>query len=197
MNGRLVRWYPVVFLALLAALTVWIDQRVQPPPPVRDGSMRHDPDFIIDNFSATRMNPDGSQRHSVQGTKMTHYPDDNSTHVETPRFVHYDYETAPVRVTANRALVSRNGENVYFIGDVRIIREPYTDQNEMRLDTEFLHIIPDLDLAQTDKPVRMTTGASQVDAVGLEFDNRARILKLRSNVKVTYASPVGIPHLGR
>lgn len=197
MDGRLVRWYPVLFLALLAALTVWIDQTVQPPPPVRDGSTRHDPDFIIDNFSATRMNPDGSQRHSIQGSKMIHYPDDNSTHVDTPRFIHYDYATAPVRVTANRALVSRNGENVFFIGDVRIVREAYADQSAMQLDTELLQVIPDRDLAKTDKPVTMTTGGSRVDSVGLEFDNRARILKLLSKVKVTYASPIGIPGLGR
>jgi len=197
MNGRLVRWYPVLFLALLAALTAWIDQTVQPPPPVRDGSTRHDPDFIIDDFSATRMNPDGSQRHSVVGSKMVHYPDDNSTHVEEPRFVHYDYATAPVRVTANRALISHNGENVYFIGDVLIKREAYADNDAMQLETEMLQIIPDRDLAKTDKPVTMTSGTSRVDSVGMEFDNRTRIVKLLSKVKVTYASPAGIPGLSR
>ena len=53
------------------------------------GSARHDPDFIVDNFSATRMNPDGSERHSLaKGIEMMHYPDDNSTHIEAPRFTH-------------------------------------------------------------------------------------------------------------
>ena len=42
----------------------------------------------------------------------------------------------------------------------------------MRLNTEFLHVIPDLDIAKTDKPVTMSTGASTVNGVGLEFDNR-------------------------
>lgn len=197
MNSVLVRWYPVLFLGLLAALTVWIDQTVQAPPPLRDGSARHDPDFIIDNFSATRMNPDGSERHSLQGIEMIHYPDDNSTHIEAPRFTHYDYKTAPVHVRANRALVSRNGEHVYFIDDVRIVREPYAGREAMRLNTEFLHVIPDLDIAKTDKPVTMSTGASTVDGVGLEFDNRTRILKLLSKVKVHYASPSGLPKFGR
>jgi lipopolysaccharide export system protein LptC len=197
MDGRVVRWYPVLFLALLAALTVWIDRTVQAPPPLRDGSTRHDPDFVIDNFSATRMNPDGSERHSIQGSKMTHYPDDNSTHVDVPHFTHYDYATAPVRITAKRGLVSHNGENVFFIGDVRIVRDAYADQASMQLDTEQLQVIPDRDLALTDKPVTMTTGASRVDSVGMEFDNRSRILKLLSKVKVTYASPIGIPGLGR
>jgi lipopolysaccharide export system protein LptC len=197
MDARVVRWYPVLFLALLAALTAWIDQTVQPPPPVRDGSTRHDPDFIVDEFSATRMNPDGSLRHSVTGRRMVHFPDDNSTHVEEPRFVHYDYATAPVRITANRALVSRNGENVYFIGDVLIKREAYADNDAMQLETEMLQVIPDRDLAKTDKPVTMTSGTSRVDSVGMEFDNRTRIVKLLSKVKVTYASPAGIPGLSR
>lgn len=194
---RLVRWYPALFLLALAGLTFWIDQAVQPPAPVRDGSTRHDPDMIIEDFSAMRMNPDGTQRHAVQGARMTHYPDDDSTHLEVPSFVHYDYRTAPVRVTANRALVSGNGDHVYFIGDVRIVRAAYADQPPMTLDTEFLHLIPDQDLAKTDKAVHMTRGDTVVDSVGLEFDNGTRVLKLLSNVKVTYASPVDLPKLGR
>lgn len=189
MNDLLVRWYPAVFLLILAGITFWIDKRVQPPPPVRDGSTRHDPDFIIDNFSAMRMNPDGSERHALQGTKMIHYPDDGSTHLESPRFVHFDYKTAPVRVTSKRALLSRNGENVYFIGDVNIYREPYADQAAMTLITDYLHVIPDLDLAKTDRAVTMTQGSSRADGVGMEYDNRNRIAKLHSKVKVTYGPP--------
>lgn len=197
---KFVRWYPVLFMLALAGLTLWIDEKVQPPPPVRDGSARHDPDFIVDNFAAQRMNVDGSRRYAVEGKRMVHYPDDNSTQIETPHFTHFDAEekhASPVFVTAKRGLVSRNGENVYFIGDVRIDRAAYADQPPLALRTEFLHIIPDQDLAKTDKPLTMTHGTSRVDAVGMVFDNRARTLNLLSNVKVHYDSPVRLPDIGR
>ncbi|MBK8015899.1 MAG: LPS export ABC transporter periplasmic protein LptC [Betaproteobacteria bacterium] len=62
-SDRLVRWYPALLLLVLGGLTLWLDQKVQPPPVPRDGSTRHDPDFVVENFSAMRMNIDGSQRY--------------------------------------------------------------------------------------------------------------------------------------
>lgn len=196
-NDRLFRWYPAVLLLALAGVTFWLDQKVQPLPVPTDGSTRHDPDFIIDKFSAMRMNPDGSQRYAIRGVKMTHYPDDNSTHLDEPRFVHFDPETAPVRIKSDEALISRNGDDVFFLGNVHIVRDAYADQDPMSLTTEYLHLLPDQDLAETDKAVRMTQGATVVDSVGMRFDNAARTLDLLSKVRVTYASPLNLSTLGR
>ena len=60
-----------------------------------------------------------------------------------------------------------------------------------------LHVVPDRDLAKTDKPVLMTQGSTTVRSEGMEFDNRARTVKLLSKVKVNYASPVRLPAVGR
>jgi len=55
--------------------------------------------------------------------------------------------------------------------------------------TSFLHVIPDKDLAKTDKPVRMVEGNSTASSVGLEFDNRTRQIKFLSEVKARYEVP--------
>lgn len=190
---RLVRWYPAMFLALLAGLTSWLDQKVQPPPVPRDGSARHDPDVVVESFSAVMLYPDGTRRHALNGRRMVHYPDDDSTQVEDPEFFHYAPPAAPVHATAERALVSREGDNVYFTGRVRIDRAAFADEPALGLATDFLHIIPDRDLARTDKPVALTRGTLTARAVGMEFDNRARTLKLLSNVKVHYDGPLASP----
>lgn len=197
LGDRLFRWYPALLLLALAGMTLWLDQKVQPPPPVRDGSTRHDPDFVIENFSAMRMNPDGTQRYAVQGSKLTHYPDDNSTTVEQPRFIHFDPKTAPVHVTSRSALISRSGDEVDFTGQVHVVREAYADQAAMTLDTEHLHLVPDKDMASSDQAVLMTQGDTKVRGVGMAFDNRARVLTLLSKVDVLYASPLSLPPNGR
>lgn len=197
MSDHLFRWYPVALLAILAAITLWIDRRVQAPPPPRDGSTRHDPDFVIDNFSAQRMNPDGSVRYAIKGRQMQHFPDDKSTKVQTPRFVHFDPKTAPVHVQAQEAFISADGEAVDFVGAVNIVRDPYDGKPAMSLDTEFLHLLPDQDLATTDKPLTMIQGENRVTGVGMRFDNRARVLEILSHVKVTYATPLSLPSSGR
>lgn len=197
-NDHLLRWYPAFLLLALAGLTFWLDQKVQPLPTPRDGSTRHDPDFIVDNFTAMRMNPDGSQRYAIRGQTMTHYPDDSTTHLEQPRFIHYDAKTAPVKVTSDKALVSRDGEDVYFTGNVDIVRDAYADQPPMTLETEYLHLTPEQDLARTDRKVTMTRGTTRVEGVGMLYDNKARKLELLSQVKVTYGSPtLNLPSFGR
>ncbi|MCU0869531.1 MAG: LPS export ABC transporter periplasmic protein LptC [Burkholderiales bacterium] len=194
---RLFRFYPAVLLLALAALTFWLDRKVQPPPVPRDGSTRHDPDFEIDGFSATRMNPDGSQRYAIQGSSMVHYPDDGTTELADPRFVHFDARTAPVRVRSRRAQISRDGDVAEFFGEVRIVREAWERNPEMTLDTEYLELQPDADLARTDAPLVMTQGASRVTATGMRFDNRRRVLELQKDVKVTYATPIALPTFER
>jgi lipopolysaccharide export system protein LptC len=52
--------------------------------------------------------------------------------------------------------------------------------------TSYLHIIPDDNIAKTDQPVTITDANIVVDAIGLELNNETRILKLHSRVRGTY-----------
>jgi len=40
-------WLPLTALALLVALTLWLNALVQAPTARADGSHRHDPDLIV------------------------------------------------------------------------------------------------------------------------------------------------------
>ncbi len=189
MNDRLVTWSPLILLALLATMSFWLDRKVQPPGHRPDGSTRHDPDFIIEGFSAVKMNPDGTRRYALAAKRMVHFPDDNSTQLELPRLVYFDYERAPVAIRSETAESVQGGDDVFFRDDVQIIRSAYASNAELGIFTSFLHVIPDQDLAKTDKPVRMVEGNSTASSVGLEFNNVTREIKLLSEVKASYATP--------
>jgi len=189
MRERLISWSPLILLAMLAALTFWLDRKVQAPVRLPDGSTRHDPDFIVEGFNAMKMNPDGTRRYALSAKRMLHYPDDNSTQLELPRLVYFDYQRAPVSVRSDTAEVTHGGDNVYFRGDVQVLRSAYGANPELGVFTSYLHVMPDEDKAQTDKPVRMVEGNSTASSVGLEFDNRTRQVKLLSEVKANYAIP--------
>jgi lipopolysaccharide export system protein LptC len=189
MNDRLITWSPLILLALLASLSFWLDRKVQPSARLPDGNTRHDPDFYIEGFSAVKMNPDGTRRYSLAAKRMVHYPDDNSTQLELPRLVYFDYERSPVTIRSETAEVEHGGDDVYFRDDVQIIRSAYAANAEIGVFTSFLHVIPDKDLAKTDKPVRMVEGSSTATSVGLEFNNATREIKLLSDVKARYETP--------
>lgn len=189
MNDRLITWSPLILVALLATMSFWLDRKVQPPAHRPDGTTRHDPDFIVEEFSAVKMNPDGTRRYALAAKRMVHFPDDNSTQLELPRLVYFDYQRAPVTIRSETAEAVQGGDDVFFHGDVQIIRAAYASNAELGVFTSFLHVIPDKDLAKTDKPVRMVEGNSTASSVGLEFNNATREIKLLSEVKASYATP--------
>lgn len=186
---RITSWFPVVLLAAVAATTVWLDQQVQPAERSRDGKARHDPDYVVENLAATRFGPDGLPRYSLSARHMVHYPDDDTTHLEAPKLVNFSRSNATVTVTSKTAMVSSNGEDAYLTDDVRLVRAAYADKSELTMQTSYLHVIPDDDIAKTDKPVRISDAHILITAVGLEFNNQTRILKLLSNVRGRYEKP--------
>lgn len=186
MNERLAAWFPLLLLAILAALTFWLDRAVQPPAGKSDGATRHDPDFIVDRVSAMRTTADGGIRHTLFAEKMIHYPDDDSTNLQSPKFVSYASGKAPITITSREALLSKDGENVYFQDNVRVTRAPYGDKSELVMETSYLHVIPNANVVQTDRPVVITDANTVVNAIGLELNGETRILKLKSRVKGIY-----------
>jgi lipopolysaccharide export system protein LptC len=190
MNDRIGALFPLTLLALLAALTFWLDRFVQPTAPAGASVVKHDPDYIVNGLSAVRMDPQGRVEHTLRASKMTHYADDDVTLLEEPKFVTYSEARAPVTVTSREARMSGNGENVYFEKEVRVVRAPVANQSALVLETDYLHVIPDDKIAKTDRPVTIRNAAGVVTASGLELNSETRILKLSGRVKGVY-EPAG------
>ncbi len=189
MMQRLTAWFPVLLLAIGAAITVWLDRQVQAPETTRDGRSRHDPDYEAENFSTTRTGPDGLPRYTLSAQRMVHYPDDDTTDLVAPRIVSFSKSSPTVTATSKKATLSSNGENVYLIDDVRLVRSAYGGKSELTVLTSWLHVIPDDSVAKTDKSVRISDANTLITSVGLEFNNETRILKLLSHVRGRYEKP--------
>jgi LPS export ABC transporter protein LptC len=53
----------------------------------------------------------------------------------------------------------------------------------MRLATEKLVALPDVEQFATDAPVAIERGGSRIDTVGMDYDNIKRTVKFRSQVR--------------
>lgn len=186
MSDRLGGWFPFLLLGFLAGLTFWLDRVVQPPANAQTSEVRHEPDYIVDGLSASRMDPEGRLKHTLRATRMTHYSDDDITHLIEPKFVTYSEGGAPVTVTSRKARMSGNGENVYFENQVRVVRAAVANQGELMLETNYLHVIPDENTARTDRPVTIRHPAGVISASGLELNSETRVLRLEGRVRSTY-----------
>lgn len=186
MKPRLTAAFPLALLVLLALLTFWLDRKVQPPPPPKDGSARHDPDFIVENFHATRLGADGTPRYTLQAARMMHYPDDDTTRLDMPHFAQLSNGGAAFDIRSEQARSSADGKQVFFTGNVRLTQPPVGKRPFLLLETSALQVTPDPGIAQTDRPVTIIRGDSTITAVGLEFNHATQLLTLHSQVKGLY-----------
>ncbi|HLD08482.1 MAG TPA: LPS export ABC transporter periplasmic protein LptC [Methylophilaceae bacterium] len=179
--------FPLALLALLALLTFWIQRTVQPPAPKLDGSNRHDPDYILNNFVTTRTDTLGNLRYKLVASEMKHYPDDDSTELQHPHFTRYAPGKPYTQVEGQRGFVSSDGENIQFMDNVRVVREASKDRGEMVVLTEFLNVEPKKDLVTTDRPVVITQAPKTViHAIGMVYNKKLQTVKLLKNVRVHY-----------
>lgn len=185
--NRLSSLFPLLLLAALASVTFWLDQAIQESSRTAE-TERADPDVIVDNIVARRMDAAGNVKHTLYATRMTHFPADDSTRLLLPRFVS-EASRAPVTITSKTARVSSGGDDVYFEDDVVVTRAAYEERSEMQLRTEFLHVIPDAHIARTDRPVTITDAHTVAHAIGLELDSEARTVKFLSQFRGTYHDP--------
>ncbi|MBE0627213.1 MAG: LPS export ABC transporter periplasmic protein LptC [Burkholderiales bacterium] len=178
--------FPLVLLLALAAGSLWLERAVQAPEHDQSGKLRHDPDFVAEEFSATKMSVSGKPEYSLSATRMLHYPDDESTDIVEPLLVQRHDDDPRIVIRADRGKVSRNGEEASFYGNVEVVREAGRGRSELQMRTEYLQIVPDQDIARTDKPVIITEGRSRLAGVGMELNNKTRQFKLLSQVRGTY-----------
>jgi lipopolysaccharide export system protein LptC len=190
MSDRFASWFPLVLLAVLAVLTFWLDQLVQPLSG-NPTTVRHDPDYIVDGLNALRMDATGRVKHTLVAKRMTHFPDDDLTLLVDPKLVAFSEEHPPVTVTSRHGRVSGNGDHVYFQDDVRVVRAPDAKQTELVLETNYLHVIPDDNIAQTDQPVKIFDGQAVVTASGLDFNSETRVLNLQGRVRGVFENTQG------
>ncbi len=178
--------FPLLLMLALAAASLWLERAVQAPAHDNSGKMRHDPDFIAEGFGVTKLGVSGKPEYTLSAKRMLHFPDDESTSVEGPRLVQRREDTSPVVISADRGLISKNGEEARFSGNVLVVREAGPEQDELRLRTEYLQIVPDRNSVSTDQPVVLTEGRSRFSGVGMAFNNKTRQFELQSQVRGTY-----------
>jgi len=186
-NAR--NWLLLLPFLLLLGITYWLDQQAQPNSTATILKLRHDPDAIVDNFSATRLNEQGTPHFIMVSKRMLHYPDDDSSTVEMPQITSLSPSSPALHASAKQGIITAKGDEVFLSGDVSVIRESGEDQDKLELQTEYLHVLPDKELLKTDRAVTVKDAYNSVNAIGLEMDNRARTIKLLSQVRSVYVPP--------
>lgn len=184
-------FFPLILAGLLAIITYWISQSVEQQSPRINGSNRHDPDYTMNNFVTTRTDKTGQLRYVLAATEMVHYPDDDSTVLQRPRFTQFATDKPYTQIQALRGYVSSDGEEIELVDNVKVVRQAFADRGEMQVLTEKLVILPNEEIAKTNSPVVITQAPKTViHATGMVYDKKSQTVQLHKRVKVHYEKPV-------
>ncbi len=175
------RVFPLALLLALALLTFYLERTVrdeESKPPAR----RHDPDYIVSNFTTTTYNRDGAPLSVLSADKMVHYPDDDSTELLAPRVQQTGPDEPAITVTAERGALSGNGEEIFLYDNVVLVREASAQKPAARMTTSFLHVVRDRSLVRTDRKVTLVEDNRSLTGRGMDYNSQSGQLNLHADV---------------
>jgi lipopolysaccharide export system protein LptC len=187
-NKRTAHRWRLLALMLAAVFfafgSFWLVQVMRGGDDVRSINVGNDPDYIVDNFSFVRMSETGQPRYVISGDRLTHRPTDNTSVIDQPVVQSMSTEHPRMTITAKSAHVNQDQNQIDLSGNVDIRRPGNATTQPLRIRTEALTVLPDEDIAKTDKPIEMKLGESVVTGVGMVANNATMQLQVSGRGRI-------------
>lgn len=194
MNDKLHRRYPALLLlafgVLLAAISFWaleISRRGDDDKPAQ--AARTEPDYFVEDFSYMRLAPNGKAQYLITGSKLVHYPADDSSVIEQPSVRSFSAQSSPMTLRAKRAKITKQQRELHLYDDVRLERPQTRGKEPVVVESDYMLALPDEDIVKTDRQVVIRVGQSILAGTGMVADNAKHQMTLQSKVTGFYESP--------
>jgi len=186
---RLSIYLPIILMGVLALGTYWLVRSTpvfEAPPP--DQPPRHEPDYLMRQFSVKTFDTAGRLRSEIFGTEGRHYPDTDTTEIDQVRIRSFNEKGRLTTATARQALTNSDNSEVQLMGDAVVTRHEAVDESGKVIPratyrSEFLHAYMDTERVKSHKPVDLTRGNDHFTANSMDFDNIDQIIQLHGRVR--------------
>jgi lipopolysaccharide export system protein LptC len=185
------RLTPLILMGTLTLLTFWLVKKVTPVEKSAIERVRlHEPDYIIRNGALSALNEFGNTKYRVLGKKVTHYDDDASIDIETPRIRLFPPEKSPVTVKADMGHLDGDLTILDLMNNAEIFRPPQAAsatepaRPRMLARSSYFKVLINDDIIETDKPVTLEQGVSVMHSTeGGVFNNVEQSMVLSGQVR--------------
>jgi lipopolysaccharide export system protein LptC len=188
MRERIAPIAAIILLIIVVGTSYWYSRMMRIPraaPPPAPGT----PDVVVDRVVITQFDVHGIARNKLFAERLTHFEENDNVELASPRLVSLRPDQPQVDARAMRARIENAGERVHMMGAVLLTRAATPSEPALRLSTEYLLALPDVDRFSTDKPVEMERGSSTINAQGMVYDNIARVIDFQGDVRANFVPP--------
>ena len=134
----------ITVLGLVGLFGVWLQNSIiEDKPEPNDYQQRHDPDYYIENFTATGMVQNGERRFVIEAERMAHFPDDDTALLDYPHIIEYEENEAPRHTYADSGWMNSSGDEIILTGNVKIVTEADSRGPGGTIKTKRLRIVLD------------------------------------------------------
>ena len=189
MKARVTHLLPLALMSLLAGITLWLQYVVSEGSGGAAKPAAHEPDAIVENFTVQRLDDSGRLLYTFSAPRMAHFADDGMGEAIYPRVVQLGKDGGDIVATANRGTYNRQNEEAHLYGNVQVVREATPQHPEFRARTEFLHVLAEKGVAETDRSVIITEGRSILTGVGMVVERNKQQFTLQSQVRGVFDAP--------
>ena len=187
----LLRLMPLILMGSLTLMTFWLVKKNQPAEKSAIERVRlHEPDYIINNGALSALNESGNTKYRVLGKKVTHYDDDASIDIETPRIRLFPPEKSPITVKADTGHLDGDLTILDLIDNAEIFRPPQAAtatepaRPRMLARSSYFKVLINDDIIETDKPITLEQGVSVMHSTdGGVFNNIEQSMVLSGQVR--------------
>jgi lipopolysaccharide export system protein LptC len=190
-------WLAVILVAVLALASFWILELMRRND--IDGnsrsSARSEPDYYVEKFSFIRLPNNGQVNYHITGDKLSHHPLNDDFEIQQPRINSFDVDKVPLNIRAERAVIEqknmqispiRENDQIHLQGNVQVERPETSGSKYMKLESEYLLLLPNENKMKTDQSVGLFTNTSEIHAVGMIADNATQQVQLLSKVRASF-----------
>ncbi|MCG6968806.1 MAG: LPS export ABC transporter periplasmic protein LptC [Gammaproteobacteria bacterium] len=189
-------------LVLAATLSWWYIKTLDKSLAQKPAATTKGPDYFMYDTVSTIMDETGEPKHRLKTAYLAHFSEDNRTELQQADLTLHQQDGSLWSIKANRGTLFQETEQLYLAGNVTIERPPQMDaqvengtnaaatlppeQSGIKIQTERLHVDPNLQIAQTEDPVVISNPAVQVNAIGMKANLQTKSVELLAKVRGVY-----------
>ena len=190
MANKLSSIFVLLLIFIIALITYWLKTEVKKELLIKNKNNISGPEFYLKHFKSIQTKKNGDVKFILSAKNMEQYDYAEYAILKKPLFTRYKDSKPHSFIKSNNGKVINNGDKYLFTDNVILTRVKTKKKREMKLFTDQLDILPNLDIILTKKPVKIIQEPNiEIYGVGMKYDNKEGIVKLLSNVKVHYGSP--------
>jgi lipopolysaccharide export system protein LptC len=190
MANKLPTIFVIVLALIIAFITYWLKIEVEKELLVKKNNTASGPEFYIRNFNSIQTKKNGAIKFKISAKSMEQFDYADYAILDNPYFIRYKNSKPYLYIKSSDGKVVGKGDEYSFSDNVVLTRVGITNKKEMKLFTDKLDILPNIDIILTKKPVKIIQEPSiEIYGVGMKYDNKEGILKLLNKVRVHYDNP--------